>query len=194
MDQAPVPPRGRSFIGPVVLICIGVFFLVANLVPSFDPWEVMSKYWPVILILIGLGKVWDFYAVRRYPEMTGGSGSTGLLIAVVLFMGLLGLGVWHSQRQTAHAMKHDTQTVDLGGATAVTANLQFPAGQLTVKSGSGHLLDADFTHDDAINAPQLNYSVNGGHGDLSLVDNHDQVHYGNGDDEWDLAFDPERAA
>ena len=64
MDPSPIR-RHRSFIGPVILICIGVFFLIANLVPSFDPWLILMRYWPVILIVIGLGKVWDYYASRR---------------------------------------------------------------------------------------------------------------------------------
>jgi hypothetical protein len=181
-------PWRRSFVGPVVLICIGVFFLIANLVPSFNPWEILVRYWPVILILIGLGKVWDYYAFRRYAGAPG-SDVSGIVIAVLLLMVLLAVGVWRTGRRTQSNEKHDTQTVDLQGATAVTAKLQFPAGQLNVKGGSDHLLDADFSYDESNNVPQVNYSVNAGQGDLTVDENNgDHIHFGTHDDNWDLHF------
>ena len=203
MDPTPTPvppqpqppmPRSRSFIGPIILICIGVFFLVANFVPSFDPWEIMARYWPVILILVGLGRVWDYYAGKRSPGMTGASGATGLVVAVVLLMCLLGLGVWRSNsdsRNAPHTTTHDTQTVDGGGATAVTANINFGVGELNIKGGAAHLLDGDFTHNEVTGAPQLDYSVDGGHGNLNLSEKRDQQHFGNGNDgdtQWNLAL------
>jgi type II secretory pathway pseudopilin PulG len=189
MDQNPVPPR-RSFIGPVILICVGVFFLVANLVPTFDPWGILLRYWPVILILIGLGKVWDFYAVRRYPGGYVRSGASGIVIAVVLLMLLLGVGVWRrdGRRAVQRNEKRDTQAVELQGATAVTAKLQFPAGQLNVDGGSGRLLDANFRYDEGANSPQVNYSVNAGHGDLDVNEKGDQAFFGTDDNQWDLRF------
>jgi hypothetical protein len=180
--------RRRSFVGPVILICIGVFFLIANLVPSFDPWQILIRYWPVILILIGLGKVWDYYAFRRSAG-SGASEVSGIVIAVLLLMLLLGVGVWRTGRRTTGNEKHDTRSVDLQGATAVTAKLQFPAGQLNVEGGSSHLVDADFTYDDSTGAPQLNYTVNAGQGDLSVDENNgDHIHFGTHDDDWDLHF------
>jgi membrane-bound ClpP family serine protease len=40
----------RNLTGAIVLLVIGVFFLVENFMPSFD----IGKFWPVILIVIGL--------------------------------------------------------------------------------------------------------------------------------------------
>jgi hypothetical protein len=187
MDPAPIRRR-RSFVGPVILICIGVFFLIANLVPSFDPWNILIRYWPVILILIGLGRVWDYYAVRRNTGGPGGMEVSGIVIAVLLLMLLLGVGVWHTGRSAVRDEKHDSQTVDLQGATAVAAKLQFPAGQLNITGGSDHLVDANFRYDDTNSPPQLNYSVNAGQGELNLDQNDDHVHFGTHDAEWDLQF------
>ncbi|HKQ86270.1 MAG TPA: toast rack family protein, partial [Candidatus Acidoferrales bacterium] len=195
MDPSPMR-RHRSFIGPVILICIGVFFLVANLVPSFDPWLILMRYWPVILIVIGLGKVWDYYAARRDAGgMGGGSDVSGVLIAVVLLMLLLGLGVWRTDRRssTNGSERHDTKTVDLQGATAVTANLNFPAGQLNINGGSSHLVDADFsyTSNSASAGPQMDYTVSSGHGQLNINENSNQVRFGTHDERWDLHFNNE---
>ncbi len=53
----------RSITGALILIAFGVLFLYANLRPDFDPWSVLSRYWPLILIFWGLG-IFD-YRVRK---------------------------------------------------------------------------------------------------------------------------------
>jgi hypothetical protein len=183
----------RSFAGPVILICIGVFFLVANLVPSLDPWLILTRYWPVILILVGLGKMWDYYAARHYAGDPGASNVSGVLIAVVLLILLLGLGVWRTGRRYRSsndrgAQQHTTRTVDLQGATAVTANLNFPAGELNIGGGSPHLVDADLDYDDGYAEPAFDYSVSSGHGQLNVNDNDGGAHFGGHDDRWNLRF------
>ncbi|HEV3483246.1 MAG TPA: DUF5668 domain-containing protein, partial [Candidatus Acidoferrales bacterium] len=62
------PPirRHHSFVGPILLIVLGVLFLLLNLYPGFDPWPVIWRYWPLILIFIGLGKIWDSYYAREH--------------------------------------------------------------------------------------------------------------------------------
>jgi len=186
----------RSFVGPVILICIGVIFLVANLVPSFDPWLIMTRYWPVILILIGLGKLWDYYAARRFAGNPGASDVSGVLIAVALLILILGLGVWRTGRRTrvfgvfndGGAQKHTTKTVDLQGATAVTANLNFPAGELNIGGGSPHLVDADLNYVDTNSEPNFDYTVTSGHGQLNVNEKDGGTHFGGHDDKWDLHF------
>jgi hypothetical protein len=54
----------RSFIGPLVLIGIGTLFLVHNLV-GFDLFRIIRNYWPILLIVIGLAKLAEYYRVSR---------------------------------------------------------------------------------------------------------------------------------
>ena len=44
----------NSLVGPVVLITIGSFFLARNLFPELWYWFNFSRFWPVILIVIGV--------------------------------------------------------------------------------------------------------------------------------------------
>jgi hypothetical protein len=44
-------------LGPVLLIVIGVLFLLNNMFPNFR----FGKMWPVILIVIGLAKVFEYF-------------------------------------------------------------------------------------------------------------------------------------
>ena len=41
--------------GGIILVVLGVLFLIGNLVPDFE----FGKYWPVILIAIGIGLLLD---------------------------------------------------------------------------------------------------------------------------------------
>ena len=49
-------------VGPLLLIVIGVLFLLRNIYPYFG----FDKMWPVILIVIGLAKVFEYFQVQ--PE------------------------------------------------------------------------------------------------------------------------------
>lgn len=48
-------------LGPVLLIVIGVLFLLNNMYPGVFRF---GKMWPVILIVIGLAKVIEYFQVR----------------------------------------------------------------------------------------------------------------------------------
>ncbi|PYT62246.1 MAG: hypothetical protein DMG35_08020, partial [Acidobacteria bacterium] len=60
-------PRRVSLVLPIILITIGVLFLLHNWRPAFDPWSVLADYWPLILVFVGLGMVWDNFQRSRNP-------------------------------------------------------------------------------------------------------------------------------
>ena len=57
-------------LGPVLLIVIGVLFLLNNMYPGVFRF---GKMWPVILIVIGLSKVVEFF---RWPRTESTSTDT----------------------------------------------------------------------------------------------------------------------
>ena len=46
--------RDRSLTGPLVLIAIGAFFLLKNLIPDLHIMDFLRDWWPALLIVIGL--------------------------------------------------------------------------------------------------------------------------------------------
>lgn len=73
-----------SLLGALLWIGLGLLFLLRNfgIGPSF--WSLAGRYWPVLLILLGLGKVVDYYLKKdafsiRIGEVIG--------ILVLLFVG-----------------------------------------------------------------------------------------------------------
>jgi N-terminal domain of toast_rack, DUF2154/Domain of unknown function (DUF5668) len=197
MASQPVRPprRPRSFVGPVILICLGVFFLLINLYPEFDPWPWLFRYWPLILIVIGVGKIWDSYYAHQHSERATGPWVTGTGLAWIILLLFFLLVFWHEGRwhdrqgwgpRDRWGEMHETQSVDLQGAKMVTFDLEFPAGQLDVSGGSSKLLDADFHYDRSSEKPSVDYSVSGGSGHLAVSGNHEHVHWGPDDNDWDL--------
>jgi hypothetical protein len=187
-----VPParvRRRSITGPVVLICIGIFFLLGNVLPGFHVWWFLSRYWPLILIVVGLGRVWDYYQAR--PDGQGSSSREGVVgVALVLFVVLLVFGVWRFDRRPERQDSNVTRSVELQGATAVDAKIEMPAGQINIDGGADKLLDADLSYDGRDPAPEVSYTVNNGHGHLDLAQGgkHHDVTFGRNDGSWRLRF------
>ncbi|HKV25433.1 MAG TPA: toast rack family protein [Candidatus Acidoferrum sp.] len=187
-------PRRASLVFPITLIAIGAIFLYSNWHPEFDPWPILWTYWPLILIFIGLGTIWDYWRRRRNPDVPPGS-SLGPTLGVVLFVVVLLALFWHGARfrhwrgrgNTVYAMQHTSQTVDRGDAKTVRVSLDLGAGDLDLSGGSSHLLEADFNYRPADGAPRVDYSVSGTQGRLNITQEDSSPHFGTvGENRWTL--------
>ena len=63
-------------LGPVLLIVIGVLFLLNNMYPGVFRF---GKMWPVILIVIGLSKVFEFFRGPRTENTSTDTKKEGQL-------------------------------------------------------------------------------------------------------------------
>jgi DUF4097 and DUF4098 domain-containing protein YvlB len=81
------PRRRRSLAGPVILIIIGIIFLLKNLGWSFPWWNLLVDWWPVLLIIVGAIKLWEYYSAKKSGEYAPGigGGTVVLLIFIVIF-------------------------------------------------------------------------------------------------------------
>ena len=61
------PRRSGALVAGVVLITIGLIFLLENFYRSISFWGIVSRYWPVILILIGANKLYCYLTWRETP-------------------------------------------------------------------------------------------------------------------------------
>ena len=66
-----VGTRSRALTAGVILIGIGLIFLLQNVYEQFSAWRLLARYWPVILILIGLRKIYDYLTWKEPPPVTG---------------------------------------------------------------------------------------------------------------------------
>lgn len=80
--------RRGSIFWALTLIAIGALFLYHNLNPSIRPWQLIAKYWPVLIIFWGLSKLIDYLHARAHPDTAAPSlfsaGEVILLIVILL--------------------------------------------------------------------------------------------------------------
>jgi N-terminal domain of toast_rack, DUF2154/Domain of unknown function (DUF5668) len=188
-------PRRTSLVFPIVLMAMGAMFLYANWRPAFDPWPILRTYWPLILIFIGLGKMWDSARQRQNPDGIRSGFSIGTTTGILAFIVLLVALFWHgrvSSRDRHAHWQHQTLTVQRQNAKFVHASMQASAGEFTISGGAEQLLDADFTYSGSYDRPRVEYNVADGVGHLEISqDDHTPVPFGNTHNEWTLRFSNE---
>ena len=94
--------RRGSIFWALTLIAVGTIFLYHNFNPSLHPWQIIAKYWPIMIIFWGLSKLIDYLQSQARPETTPPplfSGSEVVLLVLILAMGTLvskiALHPWH---------------------------------------------------------------------------------------------------
>jgi hypothetical protein len=187
--------RGVSLVFPVMLIAIGGLFLLHNYRPAFDPMPILWTYWPLILIFIGLGKIWDSVARSRNPN-TPPRVSVGASVGAVAFVVVLGVLMWHGRsfsrsHEVFAGTRHVTRVVEPQRVKTAQAKLEMGAGELTIDSGAKDFLDADFTYSDSYNEPKVDYSVSDGVGNLRVSQDSNGPHFGHSENDWKLKFSKE---
>jgi hypothetical protein len=186
-------PRRNSLVFPILLIALGALCLYATWRPAFDPWPILTTYWPLILIFIGIGKMWDTTRQRQNPGAPSRSfsaGSTiGALAFILVFVALFwrGRAFSHDRRSFSSSLQHQSSTVERQNAKSVRVSLQAGAGEFTVSGGGTHLLDADFSYSGSYEAPRVSYNVSNGVGQLDISqEDRGGLHFGQTHNSWNL--------
>lgn len=98
----PMPPRyyvrRRSIAGPIVLIALGVLFLLGNMHvltwPSLGIY--FARYWPVLVILWGVIKLFEHWSDTRQGLPGRGIGAGGVLLIIFLIIfGMSATAAYH---------------------------------------------------------------------------------------------------
>ena len=76
-SMSEIKPRRRPIFSGLILILLGCLLLAQNFRPEMRVWEMFRNFWPVLLIIWGLAKMFDYFAARRTgdptpPAFTGG--------------------------------------------------------------------------------------------------------------------------
>jgi hypothetical protein len=179
--------RGRSITGGLFIIAVGIFFLLLSLHPDLDLWPILARYWPVVLIVIGLGKIFDALQIRNSDGTGNAASNAGVAVALLLLLAILILlAVKHGGKVVT---LQESQAVELQGAKTVRASVNLPSGTLDVAGGAPRLLDANLGYRQRDGIPQVNYSVTNGEGNLDVTqENSSHTHLAGSGNDWQLRF------
>lgn len=159
-------------LGPAFLIGLGIVFLLNSLdIVPWSAWATLWRFWPVILILIG---------IQVILGRTGAGWGVSLLVAVLLVVVVVGAAVAASQSgliapfETERAGQAQTGSVekDLSGLQEARATIEFGAGRLSVDSlpaASDRLVVVDYRSGTLGRAPRLTLQPQGRTGVLRLT-------------------------
>jgi len=84
--------RRGSIFWALTLIAVGGIFLYANFNPAIRPWQMIAKFWPILIIFWGLSKLMDYLHAHAHPETAPPSlftASEVILLVLILALGTL---------------------------------------------------------------------------------------------------------
>src|ERR1019366_5417193 len=82
--------RRGSIFWALTLIAVGTIFLWQNFDPGIHAWQLIAKFWPIVIIFWGLSKLLDYVQAQAHPDTTPPplfSGSEVVMLALVLVLG-----------------------------------------------------------------------------------------------------------
>lgn len=119
------PPREHYLpIWGIFLLFLGIVFLLQSLnVLPWGLWRTLWRFWPVLIIIGGLGIL-----LRRYNVWM-----VGLLVLALLFT-CLGIAIWQNEPSLPIGQTTRSYSEPLNGLERARVEVDFSAGSLTISS------------------------------------------------------------
>jgi hypothetical protein len=125
--------RRGSLVGPLILILIGGLFLANNVRPDISVIEIISRFWPFVLIGWGVLRLVEilFLAMRGRPLPS--SGVSGGEWTLIVFLTLIGSGVSMANR---HIGWWSPMHIRVKGVEVFGDAFDFPIEEKTIPASS----------------------------------------------------------
>ncbi|HTT64719.1 MAG TPA: DUF4097 family beta strand repeat-containing protein [Bryobacteraceae bacterium] len=94
--------RRRSVTGPILLILLGAGFLIYNLRPDIQLFDLLSQYWPFLLIAWGSLRLLEALVDYFRGTLTSPSSFSGGEVVLIIFMCFIGWGAFEAHSHGVH--------------------------------------------------------------------------------------------
>jgi DUF4097 and DUF4098 domain-containing protein YvlB len=94
--------RRRSVTGPLILILIGAAFLTRNLWEEIPLFDMLSQYWPFILIAWGVLRLVEVGVEASQSKPLPAGGLSGGEVAIIILLCIVGSGMYAAHRHGVH--------------------------------------------------------------------------------------------
>jgi len=111
----------------------------------------------------------------------------GVCAVLALVMGLFASGCG----EVGQPARSELERVELGGAQSARVEITMSAGGLDILTGAEDLLEAEFIYNYESWKPELDYTISGGEGLLTITHRPQTIAFPGVDYEWDLRFNNE---
>ncbi len=165
----------------IILLFFGILLLLQTLdVLPWSLWDTLWKFWPAIIIIVGLG----ILLRRANPWLVS-------LIVVVILGGCLGIAIWqHGTGEVPRGVITRTYSQPVDNLQSAEVNINFNAGRLTLDKlsvNSPDLFEADSSVKNNVPSLQADLKTTGNEGTLFL-DSINQQYWPNGGIFWDIGL------
>jgi hypothetical protein len=120
--------RRRSVTGPILLILLGAAFLVYNLRPDIELFDLLSQYWPFLLIVWGALRLVEVLVDYFRGTLATASSFTGGEVVLIVFLCFIGWGAFEAHSHGVHFRPAweafgEHYDYDVSGSAAAPANI-----------------------------------------------------------------------
>lgn len=145
----------------IFLLFVGIIFLLQTLnVLSWGLWGTLWRFWPVLIIIIGLGIL-----LRRYNVWLVS------LLVLAIFGACLGIAIWQYGPSLSSGMVTESYSEPLGDIEHAQIEIDFSAGSITIGSlppGSPNFVEVDSEVRDSRQTINVDFHQKDGEGKLYL--------------------------
>src|SRR5437870_24441 len=97
--------RGRSLVGPIILILLGAAFLINNIRPDLNLFTFFANYWPFLLIAMGALRLLEILAYAAAAKPLPRQGLSGAEIFLAILIVIIGSGMYEGRRHFGAGMR-----------------------------------------------------------------------------------------
>jgi len=90
--------RGRSIVGPIILIALGAAFLINNVRPDLNLFSFVATYWPFLLIAMGVLRLLEVLAYAASSKPLPTRGLSGGEIFLMILVVVIGTGMFEGRK------------------------------------------------------------------------------------------------